>query len=308
MTRGERGQSVVLIVGALFGLLVGALVLGAVARGIGVRSGAQRTADLASLAGARAMLDAYPRLFEPAVVDSRPNPSHLEKPGYLAIGRDAALLVAARNGDERADVTFPDAGALAPVRVRVRVHRTVEVRRGRARAETEVAASAVAELAATTLTAGVGAAGGEYGGPFATRQGQRMRPDVAQAFDRMHAAARADGVELLISSAFRSDAEQAVLFARHPDPKWVAPPGTSLHRLGTELDLGPSTAYAWLGANAGPFRFVQRYAWALRGFPNRTGCAAPTGTSKVSLTSVVRSSLSHGWRATSTGIRSTGST
>ena len=26
---------------------------------------------------------------------------------------------------------------------------------------------------------------------------------------------------------------------RHPDPKWVAPPGHSLHRLGTELDLGP---------------------------------------------------------------------
>ena len=25
-------------------------------------------------------------------------------------------------------------------------------------------------------------------------------------------------------------------FAAHPDPKWVARPGTSLHRLGTELD------------------------------------------------------------------------
>ena len=30
------------------------------------------------------------------------------------------------------------------------------------------------------------------------------------------------------------------LFAAHPDPRWVARPGTSLHRLGTELDLGPA--------------------------------------------------------------------
>ena len=50
-----------------------------------------------------------------------------------------------------------------------------------------------------------------------------MRPDVARAFDRMAAAARADGIELAINSAFRSDAEQAELFRRHPDPKWVAP-------------------------------------------------------------------------------------
>ena len=58
------------------------------------------------------------------------------------------------------------------------------------------------------------------------RQGKRMRPDVALAFDRMSAAARADGVALIITSAFRTNAEQAALFAAHPDPKWVAPPGT----------------------------------------------------------------------------------
>jgi soluble lytic murein transglycosylase-like protein len=86
-----------------------------------------------------------------------------------------------------------------------------------------------------------------------------MRPDVAQAFDRMERAARADGVTLLITSALRTDAEQAVLWAQHPDPEWVAPPGTSLHRYGTELDLGPDGAYPWLRANAGRFRFIQRY-------------------------------------------------
>ena len=48
---------------------------------------------------------------------------------------------------------------------------------------------------------------------------------------------------------------------RNPNPKWVAPPGTSLHRYGTELDLGPPAAYAWLAANAGRFGFIHRYAW-----------------------------------------------
>jgi hypothetical protein len=47
----------------------------------------------------------------------------------------------------------------------------------------------------------------------------------------------------------------------NPNPKWVAPPGTSLHRYATELDLGPSTAYARLEANCGRFGFTRRYAW-----------------------------------------------
>ena len=249
----ERGQAAILIVGGLFGLLIGALVLGAVARGIGVRSQAQKTADLAALAGARAMLDAYPRLFEPAVVGGVANPSHLERDAYLQIGRDAALAVVQRNGPGEGKVTFPDPDALAPVRIAVAVTRRVEVERGQARAGTDVEASATAELSAgPPLTATGG--GGEYAGPLAHRQGQPMRPDVAQAFDRMAEAARQDGIALLITSAYRSDAEQAVLFAAHPDPKWVAPPGTSLHRNGTELDLGPAGAYGWLAANATPVR------------------------------------------------------
>lgn len=51
-----------------------------------------------------------------------------------------------------------------------------------------------------------------------------MRPDVALAFDRMGCEARAAGVALVITSGYRSDAEQAEAFRRHPDPKWVAPP------------------------------------------------------------------------------------
>ena len=81
-----------------------------------------------------------------------------------------------------------------------------------------------------------------------------MRPDVAPAFDRMAAAARAAGISLTIVSGYRSDAEQAKLYAQHPDPKWVAPPGQSLHRLGTELDLGPPGAWGWLDGQRGALR------------------------------------------------------
>ena len=130
---------------------------------------------------------------------------------------------------------------------------------------TEVEASAVAEAAAPMGAAGGGgptmASGGGYSGPLVYRDGEGMRPDVAAAFDRMAAAARADGVSLLVVSGFRSDAEQAALFAAHPDPTWVAPPGHSLHRCATELDLGPDAAYGWLAANASRFGFVQRYSW-----------------------------------------------
>src|SRR3954464_13068743 len=38
-------------------------------------------------------------------------------------------------------------------------------------------------------------------------------------------------------------------------------PGRSLHRNGTELDLGPPSAVPWLQANATRFHFVQRYRW-----------------------------------------------
>jgi len=41
----------------------------------------------------------------------------------------------------------------------------------------------------------------------------------------------------------------------------VAPPGESLHRYGTELDLGPPEAYDWLARNAERFGFEQRYSW-----------------------------------------------
>ena len=256
-------------------LLLGALLLGAIARGIGVRSDEQRAADLAALAGARAMHESYAGLFEPAALGPRANPAHLERAAYLRRGRLAAIATARRNGARAVAVSFPDAGSFAPVRVAVDVRDPVRVA-GRedvpahARAEAELAPPADVALA-------TGASVGEYRGPLAMRQGKPMRPDVAAAFDRMAAAARRDGIALSVVSGFRTNAEQAVLFARHPDPKWVAPPGRSLHRLATELDLGPASAYGWLAANAKRFHFVQRYAWE----PWHYGYVLNAGTASV---------------------------
>src|SRR3954452_16722170 len=97
-TRPEDGQALLLVVGILAAVLVGSLVLGGVAHAIGVRGDRQRAADLAALAGARALLDAYARVFAPAEIRGRPNPDHLERAEYVAIGRRIALVTARRNG------------------------------------------------------------------------------------------------------------------------------------------------------------------------------------------------------------------
>ena len=216
---GERGQASVLLVGGLLAVLVGGLVLAWLARGVDAQASQQRAADLAALAGARAMYELYPRLFEPAFVGGAPNPRHLDVAAYRAAGERVALETARRNGARSVEATLPDAESFAPVRIAVTVRDPITVD-GR---QVAVAARAEAELAPPATLGDLGA--GEYKGPLELRQGKPMRPDVARAFDRMARAARADGVGLIVVSAFRSNAEQAILFARHPDPKWVAPPG-----------------------------------------------------------------------------------
>ena len=256
------------MLGVLAVVLAGTLVLFGLGQALGARGKQQRVADLAAVSGAQVMSREYGRLFEPPLLDERvPNPRHLSNGAYLALARAGALRGARRNGvaPGRVEISFPGAG-FAPTRIAVAVRGETAVRPapGRRRERVAVRARAVAEIAAE---AGGGAipleaSGGGYSGPLAYRQGKPMRPDVARAFDRMAATAKREaGLTVLVTSGYRSDAEQARLFAAHPDPKWVAPPGQSLHRFGTELDLGPPAAYVWLAANAGRFGFVKRYAW-----------------------------------------------
>jgi Transglycosylase SLT domain/D-alanyl-D-alanine carboxypeptidase/Putative Flp pilus-assembly TadE/G-like len=258
---GERGQALILALGACFVLVAAALALVVIAGAVTGKGRLQRAADLVAISAARSMRDDLPRLLSPPTLpNGLPNPVHLDKVAYAARARVAAVEAGRANGVEpaRIHLSFPDLASIAPLRVRADLVARLDVDGGR-----PVEASAVAEAAAPAGSADAPAiaSGGGYGGPLVYRDGEGMRPDVAAAFDRMAAAASGDGVTLLVVSGFRSDAEQAALFAAHPDPTWVAPPGHSLHRCATELDLGPDAAYTWLAAHADRFGFVQRYSW-----------------------------------------------
>jgi transglycosylase-like protein with SLT domain/D-alanyl-D-alanine carboxypeptidase-like protein/putative Flp pilus-assembly TadE/G-like protein len=263
-----RGQASLMMLAVIAVVLLGALMLFAFGNALGARGRHQRAADLAAISAAQVMRDLFPRLFEPPFLEPGvPNPRHLDEREYHALAVAAAVRGAHRNDVlvRSRDVSFGGAD-FAATRVTVRVRGDVDLRQVAGRHATgrvPIRARATAELAPGT---GGGlptqASGGGYDGPLAYRQGKPMRPDVALAFDRMTVAAREEaGLFLSVTSGFRSDAEQARLFAAHPDPKWVAPPGESLHRYATELDLGPPAAYAWLAANAPRFGFIKRYSW-----------------------------------------------
>ncbi len=268
--RGERGQVTVLLVAGCLVLAMVTMAFAQYGTAFIARGRLQRGADLAATAAARRMSADFARVTAPALLaNGQPNPLHLPRDQYLLRARSAARrsLNASRLSVSGYDLRFES--GRAPTVVTVRIRRSHMVRLTSAGDEgdnqVELRAKAVARLAFSIGTMAPSApsvgAGGGYAGPLAYRQGKAMRPDVALAFDRIYAAARRDGLSLTIASAFRSDAEQARLFARHPDPKWVAPPGTSLHRYGTELDIGPPAAYGWLAANARGYGFIKRYAW-----------------------------------------------
>jgi hypothetical protein len=270
---GQRGQALPALLGAGLILILAALALAAIGGAATGKGRVQRAADLAALSAARSMRDDVSRLLAPASLpDGRPNPRDLSRGEYLSRARLAALDAARRNGVDpaRLRISFPDDASTPPLQARVTVVAQIDPERlpGGDRLDDRrpirVAASAVAEASAPSSSwTGMPpvAEGGGYSGPLVYRDGEGMRPDVAVAYDRMAAAARRAALDLVVVSGFRSDAEQAELFARHPDPRWVAPPGHSLHRCATELDLGPSSAYGWLLANAPRYGFLHRYSW-----------------------------------------------
>lgn len=94
-------------------------------------------------------------------------------------------------------------------------------------------------------------------------------PTTVQNYIAMRAAALKDGIDLKVTSAYRSDATQVALWNKNPDPSVVAKPCSlggngSNHNSGQALDLtvGCSTgstcssaAYKWLKANGGNWGF-----------------------------------------------------
>ena len=232
------------------------------ARGGGRRAGARRGRERARDPGRRAARRRPRRArrrpgdarrvraaVRAAVVAGRAEPA---APGPGRVPRARARGGGAGGGGERGagrGVRFPDGATFAPVRIRVAVERASGSRARRRGCGPTRRRSSRRRPAPARPTFG---AGGGYDGPLAHRQGKPMRPDVALAFDRMAAAARARTAStLVISSGFRTDAEQAVLFAAPPRPEvGRAARASRCTATATELDLGPPSAYAWLAANA----------------------------------------------------------
>lgn len=121
-----------------------------------------------------------------------------------------------------------------------------------------------------------------------------LRKEAYDAFERMHAAAKADGIRLEIVSATRNFNYQKGIWERkwtgttkvggknltltHPDPterarkilNYSSMPGTSRHHWGTDIDLnslnnswfeqGPGKkVYDWLQAHAAEYGYCQTY-------------------------------------------------
>lgn len=115
-------------------------------------------------------------------------------------------------------------------------------------------------------------------GPMVRRDGHMISTRIAKQFDAMVAAARKDGVSLRINSAYRSYAEQVVLWNQYGhDTSRVARPGTSNHQSGTAIDfLNTPGSWSWLKANASRFG-LHNYppeAWHY----SLTGSSGPPGS------------------------------
>lgn len=110
-----------------------------------------------------------------------------------------------------------------------------------------------------------------------SRENKRVRREVAEALALMYHAAQADGVKILVHSAYRSYDTQYGLFYRYAETtgvlaaeRYSARPGQSEHQLGTAVDFGGtskdySSAFfntaqgTWLFNNAHKFGFALSY-------------------------------------------------
>jgi len=115
-----------------------------------------------------------------------------------------------------------------------------------------------------------------------TKKGLRLRAPAAVDLLVMSAAARTEGVDLPVSSTYRSYASQSTLWARAlvSQPKdqverELARPGHSQHQLGTAVDFGSidetfarTAAGVWMASNA------WKFGWSLS-FPE--GAETETG-------------------------------
>lgn len=104
-----------------------------------------------------------------------------------------------------------------------------------------------------------------------SKSGLALRAVALDDLLAMSAAARADGVTLVVSSTFRTFAQQESLWRRElavlpraEVERELAPPGHSQHQLGTAVDFGSiDDSFAATGAGRWMTGNAWRYGWSL---------------------------------------------
>ncbi len=121
----------------------------------------------------------------------------------------------------------------------------------------------------------------------------QVSTQIAQPLEKLFEAAKSDGVELMVSSAYRSIESQQKLYDGYMTERGqaytishVAKPGTSEHQSGLAIDISSASAscaansdkcelnfvaIGWLAQNAPKFGFIQRYPMgkqSITGFSN----------------------------------------
>ncbi|WP_448060493.1 M15 family metallopeptidase [Cellulomonas hominis] len=113
-----------------------------------------------------------------------------------------------------------------------------------------------------------GSATGEGAAPAEGTEATGLDPVLQQRFDDAAAAAAASGVELTMTSGWRSAADQQALvdkaIARYGSAaearRWVLPPEGSAHVRGLAVDVGPTEGALWLGEHGADFGLCRVYA------------------------------------------------
>lgn len=95
-----------------------------------------------------------------------------------------------------------------------------------------------------------------------------LDPELERRFELAREAAAADGVDLWITSGWRTAAEQQRLVdeaiqrygSEEEAHRWVLPPEVSAHVSGTAIDVGPTEGALWLDAHGSGFGLCRTYA------------------------------------------------
>jgi zinc D-Ala-D-Ala carboxypeptidase len=120
------------------------------------------------------------------------------------------------------------------------------------------------------------AGGGNKAEPLPTATGvaptgngdvRRLDPALRHAFLVARHDARLQGIDLHVTSGWRSHEEQAALFAAAirkygsaaEASHWVLPAGKSAHERGAAIDVGPVDGAAWLDAHGVHYGLCRRY-------------------------------------------------